>query len=806
VKRPLVAVVSCYAVGLLLAEFFRLPIGVLFAVSFFVLALVLVLEKLRAWLVWPLIILVGWTNLANRTAVVAPHDLRALLGNDTAIVAVRGILRETPHVKIVERNDQETEHSLAQVQVSELRQGENWQPVTGEIIITTPGTLPANFFAGQPVQITGVITRPPTPLAEGLFDYRNYLETRGIYYQLKTGSPNDWQLRPSPLTNPPLTDRFLSWSKKVLALGLPVEDEPLRLLWAMTLGWRTAFTGDISEPFLRAGTMHLFAIDGLRIALISGMLVALLRVLQVSRGWCGLVAIPVIWFYTAATGWESSAIRASVMMTIILGGWALKRPGDTINSLAAAAFLILLWEPRQLFEASFQLSFFVVLIIALMLPPLNQLVDRMLRHDPLLPDELLPRWRRALTTTLRMLGRYCALSFAAWAGSIPLAAKYFHLFSPVSTPANIIAVPLGTLALMSNLGALICGTWLPWVTALFNHGAWFFMVAMTWVSEVSTKIPGAFFYVPEPSWLEIGIYYAVLVGVLSGWLLAPKRRIWSTAVLVLISAGYVWHWQSTHDAIKLTVLPLNGGHSVLVDAPGRKNDWLVDCGNDSAVGFTLKPFLRGQGVNLIPRLILTHGDLKNCGGAEQLDQLFGVGELWTSPARFRSAAYRTAVSEFEKPPARHKILNYADTAGRWQVLHPGVINNFPRADDNALVLLGDYSSAKILLLSDLGRDGQNALLARTNDLHADIVVAGLPNEGEPLGDALIEAIQPRVIVIADSEFPATRRASSELKERLAGLNVPVIYTRTAGAVTILTRPNDWELRTMDGQKFASSVP
>jgi competence protein ComEC len=603
-----------------------------------------------------------------------------------------------------------------------------------------------------------------------------------------------------------LTDRFLSWSKKILALGLPMEDEPLRLLWAMTLGWRTAFTGDISEPFLRAGTMHLFAIDGLRIALISGMLVALLRVLQVARAWCGVVAIPLIWFYTAATGWESSAIRASVMMTIVLGGWALKRPGDTINSLAAAAFIILVWEPRQLFEASFQLSFFVVLIIALMLPPLNQLVDRWLRHDPLRPAELLPRWRRALTTTLRMLGRYCALSFAAWAGSIPLAAKYFHLFSPVSTPANIVAVPLGTLALMSNLGALICGTWLPWATALFNHGAWFFMVAMTWVSEVSTKIPGAFFYVPEPSWLEIGIYYAVLIGVLSGWLLAPKRRIWSAVTLILIAAGYAWHWQTTRDEIKLTVLPLNGGHAVFVDAPGRKNDWLVDCGNESAVGFTVKPFLRGQGVNHIQQLVLTHGDLRNVGGAVSLDQLFSVGEVFTSPVRFRSAAYREAVEEFEKPPARHKILDCGDTAGRWRVLHPAAGNNFPRADDNALVLLGDFSSAKILLLSDLGRDGQNVLLSRTNDLRADIVITGLPNEDEPLGDALLEAIQPKVIVIADSEFPATRRARSELKERLAGRNVPVIYTRTAGAVTIVARPNDWELRTMDGQEFASLKP
>jgi competence protein ComEC len=203
---------------------------------------------------------------------------------------------------------------------------------------------------------------------------------------------------------------------------------------------------------------------------------------------------------------------------------------------------------------------------------------------------------------------------------------------------------------------------------------------------------------------------------------------------------------------------------------------------------------------------LTHGDLKNVGGAEQLDQLFDIGELWTSRARFRSAAYREIVAGFDKPPARHKIFDCGATTGCWQILHPEAGDNFPRADDSALVLLGEYSGTRVLLLSDLGRDGQSALLARTNDLHADIVIAGLPNDGEPLGDALLDAIQPEVIVVADSESPATRRAGRELKERLTARQVPVIYTRTAGAVTILARPHDWELRTMDGQKFASINP
>ena len=138
------------------------------------------------------------------------------------------------------------------------------------------------------------------------------------------------------------------------------------------------------------------------------------------------------------------------------------------------------------------------------------------------------------------------------------------------------------------------------------------------------------------------------------------------------------------------------------------------------------------------------------------------------------------------------------------MLYPGATNNFPRADDNALVLLGNFSGARILLLSDLGRAGQSALLARTNDLRADIVVAGLPDEGEPLSDALLDAIQPRVIVIADSEFPATRRAGSALKGRLDQKGIPVIYTRDSGAVKIVTDKQGWQLRTMDGQIFTTN--
>ena len=114
-----------------------------------------------------------------------------------------------------------------------------------------------------------------------------------------------------------------------------------------------------------------------------------------------------------------------------------------------------------------------------------------------------------------------------------------------------------------------------------------------------------------------------------------------------------------------------------------------------------------------------------------------------------------------------------------------------------------FPEQKFCCLSDLGRAGQSELLAQTNNLRADIVIAGLPSIGEPLCDALLDAIQPKVIVIADSEFPATRRAGRELKERLAQSGIPVIYTRSADAVKILADKSGWKLQTMDGQTFSS---
>ncbi len=96
-KRPLVAVVSCYVIGLLLGEISQPPLVALFSFSLGLLALALLLHRLRLLLIWPLLALIGWTNLIYHTAIISPNDLRASLDNNAAIATVRGTLTETPH-------------------------------------------------------------------------------------------------------------------------------------------------------------------------------------------------------------------------------------------------------------------------------------------------------------------------------------------------------------------------------------------------------------------------------------------------------------------------------------------------------------------------------------------------------------------------------------------------------------------------------------------------------------------------------------------------------------------------------------
>ena len=805
-EHPLVRVALVYSAGLVLAFWWPLlvPLGALLLVTLALGYACLRVEKFRPLLLWLFLIFCGGTNLELQTAVLSPADLRVLNDGREELVTLHGSLVEAPRQSIVVRRGDETVRTLAILEATELQRGTDREPAFGQVLVNTPGVLGGEFFTGRAVVLSGVLRVPRGPVAEGLFDYRRHLAWQGIHRQLVVAKTSDWQLAEGAdrAARPPLADRFQTWAMATLARGLPVADAELRLLWAMALGWKTALTDEVTEPFMRSGTMHIFAISGLHIALIAGILVSLLRVLQLPRGACGWIVIPLIWFYTHATGWQSSAIRSTIMMTVIIAGWMLYRPGNLLNSLATSGFIILLWEPQQLFQASFQLSFFVVLSIGLLLPPFEKIRQHLLQHDPLIPHDALPRWRRWVEPPVLWVTASLATSLAAWLGSLPLIAWYFHMVTPVSLLANLLVVPLSSLALMCNLGSLVTGAALPWVAELFNHSAWFWMHLMIRASDWTITLPTAFFYVRSPTAAQFLLFYSVLLAVTAGWLTDARRRWWVGAGLALIAIFCAWEWTARRDRFEITVL--GGATAVYVDAPGTKEDMLVDCGTESSVTLVLKPFLRCCGVNRLPAMVLTHGDMRHVGGATNLAELFAVERVVVSESPSRSPAYRQALAAFTGEPSRIERVARGGHVQEWGVLHPAAEDRFAQGDDNAVVLRREIRGTRVLLLSDLGRLGQRALLERASEreLRADIVIAGLPAQGEPLNPQLLAAIQPRLVIIHDTEFPASRRAGVKLRDRLKEAGVPVMFTSDCGTVSFALTHEGWEVRAMNGERSA----
>ena len=801
-KRPLLNVALLYAGGLLLANFLEWPPSVMLGAAVLIALAATFSSRGRTRLLPVLLVLTGMTNLRLHTAILSPQDLRLVATNEAEIVTMRGALRETPWLRVYEHDDEPVWRTVAQIEVHELRSRHGaWRPAAGLVMCGTRGALGPEFFDGRNVEVEGVLKLPQPPVVSGQFDYRTYLQRHGIYHQLQIDSTNDWRLvaGADASERPPWSDRFCNWAKVNLARGLPVEDEPLRLLWAMTLGWKTALTGEVSEPFMRSGTMHVFAISGLHVALISGLFVSVLRVVKVPRGWCGAVVIPLIWAYTAATGWQASAIRSTIMMTVIIGGWSLKRPNDLLNSLAAAAFIILLWDPQQLFQASFQLSFFVVLSLALCAPWLGEQSEGIIKPDEFLPDELRSWWQLWLWRGWRWLRLSCVTSLAAWLGSIPLVAYYFNLFTPVSLLANLIIVPLSGLALAANVASLALGSIWPWLAELFNHSAWLWMKLMIDGSVLAARLPGGCFHVGTPTVLMFVTYYGVLIACLAGWLKRPMWRWWIGSALAVLTLASIFQWQMHRRETRLTIVPLSGGSAQHFHTASK--DLLIDCGNPSAAEFIIKPYLRAEGIDHLDTLMLTHGDVGHVGGAGFIIQQFPPAKVARSPVAFRSAVYRDIIQEISQRTNLLHTVKRGDVIEGWEVLHPEATDRFPQADDNAIVLRADLRGTRVLLLSDLGKPGQNTLLGRARDLRADIVVSGIPTQTEPLAESLLDAIQPRLIVISDSVYPAKARASQKLRERLATRNIPVIFTSDTGAVTLSFGENSCEVRSASGKKI-----
>ena len=253
-----------YIIGIVIADFWAGAVWPIILASLAVAVACFLFSGLRvaAWVA--LLFTVGFANQSIQLRHIPTDDLRNLSGEHPQIVTLTGRLATTPEHRVTRVDDTERWRSSVELEVTEIQSDNGVKQGSGTVLVSAPLRLAERFYAGREIRLTGIFERPPIEQARGMFSYRDYLSRHGIHFQLRTKSLRDWQLLDE--TNPPpvpLSVRFQRWARDALAKPLGEEDDTVRLLWAMTLGWRTSLNGEVALPFMRSGTMHVFAIRSL---------------------------------------------------------------------------------------------------------------------------------------------------------------------------------------------------------------------------------------------------------------------------------------------------------------------------------------------------------------------------------------------------------------------------------------------------------------------------------------------------------------------------------------------------------------
>ena len=238
-----------------------------------------------------------------------------------------------------------------------------------------------------------------------------------------------------------------------------------------------------------------------------------LRAIRLSRMYWLFVLAPLLILYTALAGAPASAVRACVMALLFFAAPLLGRPPDGVSSISAAALLILAWDPGQIAEPGFLLSFAIAGGLIAVAPLLTLATPQWLLRDPWLLPEQENRWRAFLQNLGRHLWQLVIVSAAAWMIAIPLTARLFGHLSLLTLPANLAAIPaaflLVTLGALSLAAALVVPIAVPWINRLALWVAFLLVRSM----ETLATLPWGFVRIPKPSLATVTLWYLLLVTV-----------------------------------------------------------------------------------------------------------------------------------------------------------------------------------------------------------------------------------------------------------------------------------------------------
>jgi competence protein ComEC len=485
------------------------------------------------------------------------------------------------------------------------------------------------------------------------------------------------------------------------------------------------------------------------------------------------------------------------MVCVWLVGRMFVRPVDGLSNLAVAALVILLWQPVQLFDGGFILSFTVVLALLMITPRIQKRLEALFGPDWLTPRPLWPRWRTVLERPLIWLIQLFSCSLAAWIGLLPLMAVYFHLFTPISILANVLVVPmLGIIIALGMASTAAHAVW-PWLAATFNNANYCLLSTMIHGVAWLGRAPGGHQFVQAPPLWLVAAYYVLLALLLNTHL--PRRRLTLGIVVpAFCVAVAVWHWPD--NAVEITALDLHDGMAVFVNAPGEANDWLLDGGGDWSGERVVVPHLRSQGVDRLHTVLLTRGDKAHAAGLSAVIEKIGATRAAHGGTGSRSKFFWNWLGLVRERKLEIVTVREGDewSVGpgiRVRVLNPPRDSLYTRSDDNAVVLLVESGTTRVLLTSDIGESVERRLLDSHVDLRAQVIIKGRHSEEASCTEEFLNAVKPEAVIQCASSLSLVRYPQPDLRDRLRQRGVAYYRTDETGAVTIHMTPQGYSIRT-----------
>ena len=227
-----------------------------------------------------------------------------------------------------------------------------------------------------------------------------------------------------------------------------LDEQTASLAYGMLTGDSGYMDEDVLQNFRYGGVAHIFAVSGLHIGVIYGVLAALFKRLRL-KSW---LKIPVIFaalcLYAGVCGFSPSSVRALVMCTVSMlaeaGGYAY----DRVNSVSAAALVVLTVHPVYLFSVGFQLSLAAAAGIVIV----GGHLTRLLKRVRFLPEKF---------------GSAAGVALSAQLATFPVLIDCFGYVSGISFFLNLVFVPLISIAYAFLFFCTLLSCLLPFAAPVF---------------------------------------------------------------------------------------------------------------------------------------------------------------------------------------------------------------------------------------------------------------------------------------------------------------------------------------------------